>query len=379
MCAGFRLEFAKVGRLVTNELRVARAPTREAGDWNHLAVGNPEWASAMETVARVGAIASSSGSPGERAATAVEELRTLVPFDAVEVGIKNPLTDDLTLLTGEGYSEDVLEGLHSRAFVDLMYSLDLPNTGRPTRMKDLPGDPLDNWAVSDMLLPAGYREGMTMALRTSDGRFVGAINLSTSSAEHPSDLAKDAIAQLCVALGNMVDPGQSARWISMLLGSGSMAIGLAADGETIALPGLVGHHLLSRDSELIRVAQRSSVRGTGGSFMWPDDDDWYKVRVVPCRGDDHLASVVSLDSTDIGPLTRRELEVLTLAAEGLSNHEIAQALVVSDRTVATHVEHVLDKLEAPNRAAAASYALREGLILGKVDRRDVTTSAGRRG
>ena len=342
----------------------------------------------METVARVGAIASSAGSPGERAATALEELRTLVPFDAAEVGIRNPLTDDLTLLSGEGYSENVLEGLHSRAFVDLMYSLNLPNTGRPTRMKDLPGDPLDNWAVSDMLLPAGYREGMTMALRTSDGRFVGAINLSTSSAEHPSDLAKDAIAQLCVVLGNMVDPGQSSRWIAMLLGAGSTAIGLNADGDTIALPGLVGHHLLSRDSELIQVAQRSSVRGAWGSFVWSDDDEWYKVRVVPCRGDDQLASVVSLDSTDIGPLTRRELEVLTLAAEGLSNLEIAEMLVISHRTVATHVEHVLDKLEAPNRAAAACYALREGLILGKVDRREVertadaritATSAGRRG
>lgn len=330
----------------------------------------------METVARVGAIASSSGTPAERAATALSELQSLVPIEAAEVGICDPFSGEISLLAGDGYSPEVLAGLHSQAFVDLMYALDLPDTGRPTRMKDLPGDPLDNWAVSDMLLPAGYREGMTMALRTSDGRFVGAINLSTTSTDHPSDLARDAIAQLCVALGNMVDPGQSSRWISMLLGAGSVAIGLDADGDTVALPGLTGHHLLVPDSDLIRVAQRSSVRGAWGSFMWPDEDDWYKVRVVPCRGDDQLASVVSLDSTDIGPLTRRELEVLTLAAEGLSNHEIAEALVVSDRTVATHVEHVLDKLEAPNRAAAASYALREGLILGKVDRRDATRSVG---
>lgn len=343
---------------------------------------------AMATVARVGAIASSAGTPAERAESALAELQALVPFDAAEVGTRDPITGEFTLLAGAGYSPEVLTGLHSQAFVDLMYALDLPDTGRPTRMRDLPGDPLDNWAVSDMLLPAGYREGMTMALRTSDGRFVGAINLSTTSTEHPSDLARDAIAQLCVALGNMVDPGQSGRWISMLLGTGSMAIGLDATGETVTLPGLAGHHLLASDSELIRVAQRTAVRGSWGSFLWPDEDDWYKVRVVPCRGDDQLASVVSLDTSDIGPLTRRELEVLTLAAEGLSNHEIAEALVVSDRTVATHVEHVLNKLEAPNRAAAASYALREGLILGKVDRHDgargvqggpTTASAGRRG
>ena len=333
----------------------------------------------MATVARVGAIASSSGAPHERAASALQELHQLVPFDAAEVGTLDPFTGEVSLLTGDGYSSEVLTGLHSQAFLDLMYALDLPDTGRPTRMKDLPGDPLDNWAVSEMLLPAGYREGMTMALRTSDGRFVGTINLSTTSSDHPSDLAKDAIAQLCVALGNMVDPGQSSRWITTLLGSGSTAIGLNALGDTVAIPGVFGHPLLSSGSELIRVAQRSSVRGAWGTFMWPDDDDWYRVRVVPCRGDEVLTSVVSLDSTDIGPLTRRELEVLTLAAEGLSNHEIAEALVISDRTVATHVEHVLDKLEAPNRAAAAAYALREGYILGAVERRDGVSAAAPRG
>ena len=47
--------------------------------------------------------------------------------------------------------------------------------------------------------------------------------------------------------------------------------------------------------------------------------------------------------------------------------EPCAAHVIRSRTVATHVEHILDKLEAPNRAAAASYALREGYILGRVE------------
>lgn len=81
-------------------------------------------------------------------------------------------------------------------------------------------------------------------------------------------------------------------------------------------------------------------------------------------------TVVSMDAIEIGPLSRRELEVLTLAAEGLSNQEIGNALVISNRTVASHVEHILDKLSAPNRAAAAAYALREGFIMGRVTRYD---------
>jgi len=61
------------------------------------------------------------------------------------------------------------------------------------------------------------------------------------------------------------------------------------------------------------------------------------------------------------PLTVREVEVLRLVAQGLSNQEIATRLVVSERTVRTHVSNILDKLHLANRTQAALYALREGL------------------
>jgi len=60
-------------------------------------------------------------------------------------------------------------------------------------------------------------------------------------------------------------------------------------------------------------------------------------------------------------LTDREVAVLKLIARGLSNEEIAQNLVVSDRTVAKHVGSLLSKLQLENRTQAALYALREGL------------------
>jgi DNA-binding NarL/FixJ family response regulator len=61
-------------------------------------------------------------------------------------------------------------------------------------------------------------------------------------------------------------------------------------------------------------------------------------------------------------LTARELEVLRLVAEGMTDQEIAEALFVSRRTVTTHVSSILGKLEVETRAGAAAVAARRGLI-----------------
>lgn len=61
------------------------------------------------------------------------------------------------------------------------------------------------------------------------------------------------------------------------------------------------------------------------------------------------------------PLSERELEVLKLVAQGLTNQEIATRLVLSEWTVRTHVRNILGKLHLANRTQAALFALREGL------------------
>jgi non-specific serine/threonine protein kinase len=60
-------------------------------------------------------------------------------------------------------------------------------------------------------------------------------------------------------------------------------------------------------------------------------------------------------------LTERELEVVRLLADGLTNREIADALFVSQRTVATHIDHILSKLDVRSRTAAVAFAVRNGL------------------
>jgi DNA-binding CsgD family transcriptional regulator len=61
-------------------------------------------------------------------------------------------------------------------------------------------------------------------------------------------------------------------------------------------------------------------------------------------------------------LTRRELEVLRLVAEGHTDREVAEILVISPRTINRHLSNIYLRLDVPGRASAVAYAIRHGLV-----------------
>jgi DNA-binding NarL/FixJ family response regulator len=75
-----------------------------------------------------------------------------------------------------------------------------------------------------------------------------------------------------------------------------------------------------------------------------------------------LRELITPHDVPIEPLSEREREVLVLVAQGHSNREIAERLVLVEGTVKNHVSNILGKLQAENRTQAADIARRHGLV-----------------
>lgn len=115
----------------------------------------------------------------------------------------------------------------------------------------------------------------------------------------------------------------------------------------------------------VRAARTASLGDL--SFHWVERGrKWFQVDLAVGSLGGQTEPDVEVSVTEVAPpydLTVRELEVLTLVAAGLTNPGIADRLGTTRRTVATHIEHLLTKLDAPTRTAAAALALSARLVL----------------
>jgi DNA-binding NarL/FixJ family response regulator len=82
---------------------------------------------------------------------------------------------------------------------------------------------------------------------------------------------------------------------------------------------------------------------------------------APAAAPDAAASAAAPVDAPVEGLTRREVEVVRLVAEGLTNQQIARRLVVSEATVKTHLNNVLAKLDVDGRPGLVAWAWRTGL------------------
>ncbi|HVC88940.1 MAG TPA: response regulator transcription factor [Gaiellaceae bacterium] len=113
---------------------------------------------------------------------------------------------------------------------------------------------------------------------------------------------------------------------------------------------------LTKDATAEEIEQAIRALGAGRTHL----DPVIQERLIAAVLDPARVSSDTAESLPDG-LTPREVEVLKLIAAGLSNTEIAAALVVSDATVKTHINHVFAKTGARDRAQAVRYAYQRGL------------------
>jgi DNA-binding NarL/FixJ family response regulator len=120
-----------------------------------------------------------------------------------------------------------------------------------------------------------------------------------------------------------------------------------------------------------------ALRAGAAGFVLKDSSAEELIRAVRAvaRGDSYLDPAVTSRvlstyrkaasgsrGNDIGELTTRELDVLTLIGKGLSNGEIADELCISGVTVKSHIGRIFGKLDLRDRAAAIVYAYDQGIV-----------------
>lgn len=261
-----------------------------------------------------------------------------------------------------GYPPEIVAHLASGEFqrTDAGYRIIRDDLHRPLRCwhdmheVDFTRSPI----ARDFLLPAGYRGGVTVRLTGRNGDYVGDLHMSTEAPHHPSPEAMRLLHRSVPVVAAVVRAGGLVGDPAEMLPVAAHAVLVRADGSIRPVDGGHLRPPLHPGSPLL-----TAIDGRPGSRTWHWRDErgaWFRVEVRAVRGG---TTVVAQPVDSACGLSLRELDVLERLGSGLPNLGIARALHLSERTVAHHVERILDKLAVSTRAAAAAMAEREGLQL----------------
>ena len=275
----------------------------------------------------------------ERARGIVETLDRWLRVDAVWLRLSDPQSKVFATVGSGGLEQSVLD------------RLDLPTVADPDSRASL-GIPLSEPGLGHL----------------------GMLSLLFERAEPPSPAVRAELSGLAPVIARGVSPVRSLLATARLVRGATAGAVLLRDGTCLGLPGFEEHHLLLADSAVVAIARKSLLRGqVYRSFLWPTDETPGSAPTTHHTHHTHLTVLAATDAPSFvlgtvlaSPdaqcrgLTPRELEVLGLLVAGRSNQQVANRLRITSRTVATHVEHILHKLDVPTRTQAAVLAERDG-------------------
>ncbi|MFF4614807.1 helix-turn-helix transcriptional regulator [Nonomuraea jabiensis] len=297
-----------------------------------------------------------AGGGGARAAMAA--LRRVVPVDAYEFVAFDPATGRHHSVVSDGHRR--IDHDAAEEYARLEACRRAIATGAPVIMPE----PGTERYFRRHLAPYGWRAGLTTPLFLAEGRYTGLLHLAT----------KDSFPRLTGALVAAISP--MLAHVTDLTRCVIDPVGLPPDFRAVAfdrvgtrreVPGHEASAALREDPAMAAFARAFiDSRELSRHGLWLDREGrWHELRLlragVGFQGALQGAVVAERPCPLPYDLTGREVDVLTRVAAGDSNPQIAAALVLSVRTVTTHLEHIFAKLGCDSRTRLTTKALAEGL------------------
>lgn len=308
----------------------------------------------LQALAEIGyEVAAGGGAQGAMAA-----LRRVVRLDAYEFVAFDPATGRHHSVVADGHRR--IDGDAAEEYA----SLEVHRRAMATRAPVPMPEPGTERYFRRHLAPYGWRAGLTAPLFLAAGRYTGLLHLA--SREPFPERTGALVAAVAPTLAHLTD---LTRCVIDPVGlpAGFHAVAFDRAGTRREVPGVPASPALLEEPALAALARAFiDSRELSRQGLWLDrDGGWHELRLVRAgvgfQGATQGAVVAERPRALPYDLTGREVDVLTRVAAGDSNPQIAAALVLSVRTVTTHLEHIFAKLGCDSRTRLTTKALAEGL------------------
>ncbi|MEW9529449.1 response regulator transcription factor [Microbispora sp. NPDC049125] len=307
----------------------------------------------LHAVAEIGFQVARQGAHG-----AMTALREVIPVEAYEFVAFDPATGRHRSLVSAGYARVDADAAEEYA------GLDAYRRAMSLRAPVVMGSPGTERYFRRHLEPYGWRAGITTPLFLSGGRYTGLLHV-TSREDLPPE-AGPVISAVSPALAHLTD---LTRCVIDPVGlpPGFHAAAFERGGRRREVAGWPASEALAGEPAMAELARRFiDSRELSRRGLWQDGaGQWREVRIhragVGFHGSIQGAVIAERPCALPYDLTSREVEVLTHVAQGDSNPQIAAALVLSVRTVTTHLEHIFAKLGCDSRTRLTTKVIAEGL------------------
>ncbi|WP_430335199.1 LuxR C-terminal-related transcriptional regulator [Rhodococcus sp. ACT016] len=297
------------------------------------------------------------GSPDISVARILFELAGAVPYQNAALSWWDPVTGTHRTSASLGYRADSIDVVNKCMPLHPLFP-QLRERALPMRLFDVPAQ-MQTGPVFDLIFSHNFSDGLTQCLHTRNGRYIGMLNMSTTGGRRFDDLSVATVTLLSDMLAEALDPLARRAPTPPRVGPDEAALVVASDGSVRAMTADAPTDLFSAGTPGGRVARDVAASGRSSGLVFVGAGTVLRVRMDPVRSGGTL--VVCCPDDPPMELTAREAEVLALLPTGASNREIAAHLRIGTATVATHLERILRKIDAPNRTAAAATAARWGL------------------